>query len=170
MRKLTESDFLNIIGTVQEGYKILDVRVKAGPFTDSDHYGIILARSNKNHYVTWQFHLGENEKPDIYWGHYFSEDEEAALKDFNIRDLSELKEKRYKVYGQTIVSVTTEVIAASLKEALKVAYDELNALTQYVGNGDSDKLIGVDGEYEAVSADDEIQWLRAEELKEDIFD
>jgi len=86
MRKLTDRDLTNIAGLTFNGYKVEGVRVKRGPYTDSDHYGIILARSASGMYVTWQFHLDENEKPSTYWGHYYPE-REAAIKDFHTRDL-----------------------------------------------------------------------------------
>jgi hypothetical protein len=71
---------------------------------------------------------------------------------------------RYRVYGQTTVNVVTEVIAESANDALEMALHELNGLIPYVGNGGTDKLIGVDGYNESVSADGEIEWLTAEEL------
>jgi hypothetical protein len=74
---------------------------------------------------------------------------------------------RYKVYGSTVVNVVTEVTADSPEEALETALSELNGLIQYVGNGGADKLVGVDGEHDSVSADDEIQWTNAEELGND---
>jgi len=85
MRKLTGQDMANIIGTTIYGYKICGGRIKQGNCTDLDHYGIILAKNENNRYVTWQFHL-EDEKVEAYWGHYFTEDYEAALFDFNNRD------------------------------------------------------------------------------------
>ena len=85
MRKLTGQDMANLAGTTIKGHKIRGCRIKQGNCTDSDHYGIILAESESGKFVTWQFHL-EGEQPDIYWGHYFMEDYEAALYDFNHRD------------------------------------------------------------------------------------
>jgi hypothetical protein len=72
---------------------------------------------------------------------------------------------RYKVYGTTTVNVTIEVTASSVEEALIAARSELNGLTQYVGNGSDNKVIGVDGVNESVSADDEINWTTAEEIE-----
>jgi len=74
---------------------------------------------------------------------------------------------RYKVYGHTTVSIVTEVEADSEGEALEVACGELDSLIPYVGNGGSDKLIGVDGENDTVGADDCIQWTSAEEVDDD---
>jgi hypothetical protein len=94
MRKLTDRDLTNIAGLTFNGYKVEGVRVKRGPYTDSDHYGIILARSASGMYVTWQFHLDENEKPSTYWGHYYPE-REAALRDFHTRDLDSSTEEEF---------------------------------------------------------------------------
>ena len=75
---------------------------------------------------------------------------------------------RYKVTGKITVEVTIEVEADSADEALEVAYDKRSSLTHYAGNyGSGDKLIGVDGANETVSADDEIEWTEAEELEEE---
>ena len=87
MRKLTDHDLTNLAGAALQGYHVEGVRIKRGTFTDSDHYGIILGRNANGNYVTWQFHLDENEQPSVYWGHYFSKDKDAALRDFNNRDM-----------------------------------------------------------------------------------
>jgi hypothetical protein len=84
MRKLTEQDLAAIIGGVVEGYTIEKARIKGGEFTDSDHYGIVLGKDSSGDYVTWQFHLID-EKPNVYWGHYFAQDRDAAVRDFNAR-------------------------------------------------------------------------------------
>ena len=87
MRKLTDSDLTNIAGSMVEGYHVEGVRIKRGPYIDSDHYGILLGRSAEGYYVTWEFNLHENEKVNPYWGHYFMEKRANALRDFHIRDL-----------------------------------------------------------------------------------
>ena len=69
---------------------------------------------------------------------------------------------RFKVYGSTTVNVVTVVEAACPDEALEVALGELNCLNQYVGNGGDDKMVGVEGDDDSVSADDEIEWTSAE--------
>ena len=71
---------------------------------------------------------------------------------------------RYKVHGTTTVTVTTEVEAESVDEALEIAAGDLDGLIAYVGNGGSDKLVGVDCENDSVSANDCIQWMSAEEV------
>lgn len=87
MRKLTDNDLAEIVGSTIQGYQIEDARIKRGNFIDSDHYGIVLGKSEQENYVTWQFHLLEDETVSVYWGHYFMENREAAVRDFNTRDL-----------------------------------------------------------------------------------
>jgi len=86
MRKLTEQDLVAVVGTTYKGYTILQARVKGGIYTDSDHYGIVLAQSEseKGLFVTWQWHL-QDEKPTYYWGHYEA-DPKAALADYEARE------------------------------------------------------------------------------------
>ena len=86
MRKLTEQDITVLIGTNIKGYVIENARIKEGIFTDSDHYGILLGKDDSGDYVTWQFHL-DDEELSVYWGHYFMENKESALHDFKIRGL-----------------------------------------------------------------------------------
>lgn len=86
MRKLTDQDIQGITGQTIEGYCIEAARIKNGPFTDSDHYGFILARNAHGHYVTWQFHLLEDGAVSAYWGHYFQDDRDAAVRDFDTRN------------------------------------------------------------------------------------
>ena len=62
----------------------------------------------------------------------------------------------YRVYGHTTVTVVVEVKANSEEEAYKAASDQRRCLDAYAGNGGMDRLIGVDGEDESVSADEEI--------------
>ena len=87
MRKLTEHDIATVVGTTNSGYTIIKARIKDGTFSDSDHYGFVLAKNATDNYVTWQFHL-DDEVPNYYWGHYFSEDEKAALEDYQVREQS----------------------------------------------------------------------------------
>lgn len=74
---------------------------------------------------------------------------------------------RFRVYGYTTVTVVVEVEADSEQEAYEVALDQRNTLNAYVGNGGMDKLIGVDGDEESVSADDEIKYDSIERLGDD---
>jgi hypothetical protein len=63
---------------------------------------------------------------------------------------------KYRVYGHTTVTVTIEVNAENEAEAYDTARGELIDLMAFVGNGGTDKLIGVDGKDQSVSADEEI--------------
>ena len=85
MRRLTKRDIEKITGTTVKGYVIEAARIKNGPFIDSDHYGFLLGRNAHGEYVTWHFHLLEDESIYVYWGHYFMEDRDAALRDFETR-------------------------------------------------------------------------------------
>ena len=70
---------------------------------------------------------------------------------------------RYKVDGHVYVSVSIYVDADSKESAIEEAYNQLNTLDAFVGNGDTDKLIGVDIDEASVSCDDEIKWTEATE-------
>lgn len=58
--------------------------------------------------------------------------------------------KKYRVLGVIEVVVTKEVWAHSEEEAYAKAANQLSTLESYLGNGGSDKLIGVDGSDESV--------------------
>ena len=74
--------------------------------------------------------------------------------------------KKYKVYGTVAVSVYKEVWAHNESEAYDKAYDELDSLTEYCGNGSYDRLIGVENEGESVAADGIIEYNDIEELED----
>ena len=59
--------------------------------------------------------------------------------------------KKYAVHGVVEVEIVKEVWANSEEEAYEKAANELTSLTEYVGNGGDDKLIGVEEEGESVS-------------------
>ena len=134
MRKLTDNDMLNIAGSTVKGHYVEGVRIKRGEFTDSDHYGIVLCRNDKGHYVTWQFHLDEHEKPTVYWGHYFMEDRDAALRDFDTRDLSGEPEdsKATPVTGSTRLFKVT--ITEKLQRAVTVEAESRDEAEQIVSD------------------------------------
>jgi len=75
MRRITEKDLADIIGTVNAGYTIVRARVKS-----DNHYGIVLGQSG-NRYAVWEFNFRDGETPNIYWGHYH-DDEAKALADY----------------------------------------------------------------------------------------
>jgi len=133
MRKLTDHDLTNLAGAALQGYHVEGVRIKRGTFTDSDHYGIILGRNAGGNYVTWQFHLDEDEKPSVYWGHYFAEDRNAALRDFDMRDL---ETKPFKVTITETLKLTVEVEAKDPMEAEQLVSDNWRN-EQYVLTADN---------------------------------
>lgn len=75
--------------------------------------------------------------------------------------------KKYRVCGTTTVTVYKEVWANSEDEAYDKAQRQLDSLTEYCGNGGYDKLVGVDGDDESVSADDFIHYDDVEVLEDD---
>lgn len=74
---------------------------------------------------------------------------------------------KYRVYGTTTASVVKEVWANSEDEAYDKAYSQLDSLTVYCGNGGYDKMVGVDGDDESVSADDNITYDDCEVIEDD---
>ena len=143
MRKLTDRDLIGIIGSTMEGYRIEAARVKRGTFTNSNHYGIALGRNSKDHYVTWQFHLLEDESVSVYWGNYYLEDHEAAVKDFNTRDLD--TPRKFRVTITETSKMTIEVEADDQQQAEQMVSDSWHR-SKYVL--DADDFVGV--EFEAV--------------------
>jgi len=119
IRKLTNADLTNLVGTTQKGYYIEEARIKSGIFTDSDHYGYLLGRNDCGNYVTWQFHYDDGEL-SVYWGHYLSKDRNAALRDFNTRDLDN---KSFKVVITETLRLAVEVEAKDPKDAEQLASD-----------------------------------------------
>ena len=75
--------------------------------------------------------------------------------------------KKFKVMGTTVVTVCKEVWANSESEAYDKASSELSSLTEYCGNGGTDKLIGVEGDDESVAADGYIEYDDIEMLEND---
>ena len=75
--------------------------------------------------------------------------------------------KKFKVYGTVVVSVYKEVWANNESEAYDKAYEQLDNLTEYVGNGSYDRLIGVENEGESVAADGVIEYNDIELLEDD---
>jgi len=144
IRKLTDIDLTNLAGSTVKGYHVEGVRIQRGSFTDSDHYGFILGRNASGDYVTWQFHF-DNEELSVYWGHYFSENKDAALRDFNTRDLDS---KPFKVTITETLKLTVEVEAMDKQQAEQVVSDNWRN-SQYVLSADN--FAGV--EFEAILVD-----------------
>lgn len=147
MRKLTNTDLTNIAGSMVEGYEVEAVRVKRGEFSDSDHYGIILGRNTNGNYVRWQFHLLEDDSLSAYWGRYFMENREDALRDYDIRDRDA---SAFKVTITETLKLTVEVEAKDRHEAEQMISDNWRN-SEYVL--DADNFAGV--KFKAVIAVDD---------------
>jgi len=148
MRKLTEQDLGKIVGSKVSGYRVENTRIKNGPFVDSDHYGFILGKSDAGQYVTWQFHLLEGGAITVYWAHYFMEDRDAAMCDFNTRDTSS-PPQRFKVTITETLKMTIEVESEDKYEAEQMVSDNWRK-SQYIL--DADNFVGVT--FEAVPVAD----------------
>lgn len=70
---------------------------------------------------------------------------------------------QYRVFGHTVVDVSTVVEAESEEEVIEVAQREFEGINSYCGNGGDDKLIGVEGEYETIAADNYVVFDDAQE-------
>ena len=75
--------------------------------------------------------------------------------------------KKYRVMGTVMVSVYKEVWAHNEDDAYEKAYNQLDNLTEYVGNGSYDRLVGVENEGESVAADGMIEYSDIEEIEDD---
>lgn len=75
--------------------------------------------------------------------------------------------KKYKIYGMVTVNVTKEVWANNEDEAFEKAREQLPCLTEYCGNGGYDKMVGVEGDGEAVETFEDIAYDDWEELEDD---
>jgi len=60
---------------------------------------------------------------------------------------------KYRVYGSVSVSVSIEVEAADKDAAIEAAYGNFGGLTNYAGNGGTDKLVGVYEDEVSIEAD-----------------
>lgn len=69
---------------------------------------------------------------------------------------------KYIVRGTTTVYVEVIVEAENEDAAIEEAENQLDSLTTFVGNGGTDKLIGVYGENESIYDSDLIQYSEAE--------
>lgn len=117
MRKIMDEDLAKIKGSTINGYHVEAVKVKRGPFIDSDHYGIILGKSAKEKYVTWEFHLMSDESVSVYWGHYIM-DREEALRDFRNRGAD--APQRFHVTVTETFQLTIEIEADSREKAEQI--------------------------------------------------
>ncbi|MBS1360641.1 MAG: hypothetical protein HPZ77_00755 [Acidaminococcaceae bacterium] len=76
--------------------------------------------------------------------------------------------KKYIVYGKVTAFVSVELEAKNKKEAIEKAYEECSGPMNFVGNGGTDKLIGVcdtDSATVSINCDDEVEYTEVEEIK-----
>lgn len=59
---------------------------------------------------------------------------------------------KWHVYGTVPVSVTMTVDADSKEEAIELAYQDFDGLSNYYGNGGTDQLVGVHNRYISLDA------------------
>lgn len=75
--------------------------------------------------------------------------------------------KKYAVYGKVSTWVRVELEAKDKEDAIERAYDECSSVMAFVGNGGTDKIIGVcdtDSAEVSINCDDEIEYTEVEEL------
>ena len=75
--------------------------------------------------------------------------------------------KKYAVYGKVLTWVFLELEAEDKEDAIERAYDECSSVMALVGNGGTDKIIGVDDTDSAkvsINCDDEIEYTEVEEI------
>jgi hypothetical protein len=75
--------------------------------------------------------------------------------------------KKYIVYGKVTAFVSVELEAKNKKEAIEKAYEECSGPMNFVGNGGTDKLIGVcdtDSATVSINCDDEVEYTEVEEI------
>ncbi len=72
--------------------------------------------------------------------------------------------KQFAVWGTVACSVCVVVEAEDEDDALKVADEMFGGLTQYLGNGGTDKIIGVSGPNESIDPGDYVEWESADEV------
>lgn len=80
--------------------------------------------------------------------------------------------KKYRVYGNVNVLVETFVEIPddeeiTEEEVLARAYDEFQGIESFCGNGGIDKLIGVNGENDALQADEDVEFTYCELVESD---
>lgn len=76
--------------------------------------------------------------------------------------------KKYAVYGKVATWVCVELEAENKEEAIEKAFDECSSLDAFVGNGGTDKMIGVcdtDTAEVSISCSDEVEYTEAEEIE-----
>ncbi len=75
--------------------------------------------------------------------------------------------KKYIVTGKVTAFISVELEAENKKEAIEKAYEECSGPMNFVGNGGTDKLIGVcdtDSATVSINCDDEVEYTEVEEI------
>lgn len=75
--------------------------------------------------------------------------------------------QKYVVYGKVTAFVCVELEAEDKEDAIERAYDECSSVMDFVGNGGTDKIIGVcdtDSATVSINCDEEIEYTEAEEI------
>ncbi len=75
--------------------------------------------------------------------------------------------KKYIVSGKVTAFISVEIEAKNKKEAIEKAYEECSGPMNFVGNGGTDKLIGVcdtDSATVSINCDDEVEYTEVEEI------
>lgn len=76
--------------------------------------------------------------------------------------------KKYIVSGKVTAFISVELEAKNKKEAIEKAYEECSGPMNFVGNGGTDKLIGVcdtDSATVSINCDDEVEYTEVEEIE-----
>lgn len=79
-----------------------------------------------------------------------------------------ITDEKYIVSGEVTAYISVELEAESKEEALEMAYEECSGPMDFVGNGGTDKLIGVcdtDSATVSINCDDEVEYTEVEEIK-----
>ncbi|WP_418576678.1 hypothetical protein [Phascolarctobacterium succinatutens] len=76
--------------------------------------------------------------------------------------------KKYIVSGKVTAFISVELEAKNKEEAIEMAYEECSGPMNFIGNGGTDKLIGVcdtDSATVSINCDDEVEYTEVEEIK-----
>ena len=66
--------------------------------------------------------------------------------------------KKYVVHGSVPVVVHITVEAENGEQALEIAAQKFKGIHDYMGNGECDKLIGVEGSNESITVDGNVEF------------
>ena len=143
-----EVDF--VLETVEKLVKSHGIELTGETLIHSNQgcHGFIFGRNIRNEYATWQFHLMEDGSASAYWGHYYMENKDAAVNDYNTRD-KDAAPKRFKVAIIETLKMDVEVEAEDQEQAEQMVADGWKK-GEYVL--DADNFMGV--EFEAACIDE----------------